>query len=57
MGARVLVMHSPVSRDPRWLVDGNSVLKVLDQNGYEEMKRYQRALLSGEDVSCPKAKD
>lgn len=52
VGARVLVMHSTKSRDPRWLVNGKSVLKVLDKDGYEEMKRYQSTLLS--EDNCPK---
>lgn len=36
VGQRVIVMHSP-GRDSRWLVDGNSVLKLLDARSYTEM--------------------
>lgn len=33
---RVIVMHNP-GRDSRWLVDGNSVLKLLNDADYTEM--------------------
>ena len=47
-GKQVLVMHNP-GRDRRWTVDGNSVFKQLNDEDYDDMKRF----LQNIDHSCP----
>lgn len=49
---RVIVMHNP-GHDSRWLVDGNSVLKLLNEADYTEMTYFiDQARRRGALIAC-----